>query len=181
MTTTLDARYRKSCSMRSIRMYSWMRIRATPGRAGAFGGLHGVGGVHRGSLHPPAARKLGRDQQRGEPELLIPDHSATIHPPVPPRLDGYRRKAFEGPYGPNCPKFRSVHPPGTFKAAKMLTRSWSLAETFHLIRIMMDDYFLYLVELLHIDDRARELMRNITLDVPPEYADSTDYESIKLT
>ena len=43
---------------------------------------------------------------------------------------------------------------------------------------MMDDYFLYLVELLHIDDRARELMRNITLDVPPEYLD-TDYESKK--
>ena len=40
---------------------------------------------------------------------------------------------------------------------------------------MMDDYFLYLVELLHIDDRARELMRNITLDVAPEYLD-TDYE-----
>lgn len=40
---------------------------------------------------------------------------------------------------------------------------------------MIDDYFLYLVELLHVDDRARELMRNITLDVPPEYLD-TDYE-----
>ena len=48
-------------------------------------------------------------------------------------------------------------------------------ETFHLLRIMMDDYFLYLVELLHIDDRARELMRNIALDVAPEYLD-TDYE-----
>ncbi|EFX87484.1 hypothetical protein DAPPUDRAFT_42744 [Daphnia pulex] len=48
-------------------------------------------------------------------------------------------------------------------------------ETFHLMRIMVDDYFLYLVELLHVDDRARELMRNITLDIPPEYLD-TDYE-----
>lgn len=43
------------------------------------------------------------------------------------------------------------------------------------MRIMVDDYFLYLVELLHVDDRARELMRNITLDIPPEYLD-TDYE-----
>ena len=51
----------------------------------------------------------------------------------------------------------------------------SISETFHLMRIMVDDYFLYLVELLHVDDRARELMRNITLDIPPEYLD-TDYE-----
>ena len=45
------------------------------------------------------------------------------------------------------------------------------------MRIMVDDYFLYLVELLHVDDRARELMRNITLDIPPEYLD-TDYDTI---
>jgi len=44
---------------------------------------------------------------------------------------------------------------------------------------MMDDYFLYLVELLHIDDRARELLRNIALDVAPEYLD-TDYEGSSL-
>ncbi|XP_032794286.2 transcription factor RFX4 [Daphnia magna] len=53
-------------------------------------------------------------------------------------------------------------------------------ETFHLMRIMVDDYFLYLVELLHVDDRARELMRNITLDIPPEYLD-TDYEGFLAT
>ena len=47
--------------------------------------------------------------------------------------------------------------------------------TFHLMRIMFDDYFLYLVELLHIDERAGELMRNIQIDIPPEYPD-TDYE-----
>jgi hypothetical protein len=47
------------------------------------------------------------------------------------------------------------------------------------MRIMVDDYFLYLVELLHVDDRARELMRNITLDIPPEYLD-TDYEGFFL-
>ena len=45
---------------------------------------------------------------------------------------------------------------------------------------MVDDYFLYLVELLHIDDRARELMHNITLDIAPEYFD-TDYEGNKST
>ena len=52
-----------------------------------------------------------------------------------------------------------------------------MAGTFNLLRIMIDDYFLYLVELLHIDERARELMRNITLDAPPQYADC-NYEGI---
>ena len=41
---------------------------------------------------------------------------------------------------------------------------------------MIDDYFIYLVELLHVNDRARELMSNITQDVAPEYPD-TDYET----
>ena len=51
--------------------------------------------------------------------------------------------------------------------------------TFHLMRVMFDDCFLYLVELLHIDERARELMHNITLDVSPEYPD-TDYEGSQI-
>ena len=40
---------------------------------------------------------------------------------------------------------------------------------------MIDAYFLYLIELLHIDDRARELMHNTADDAAPQYLD-TDYE-----
>jgi len=73
-----------------------------------------------------------------------------------------------------CPFFDFFNTSITFFALLTLADFYQ-TETFHLMRIMVDDYFLYLVELLHVDDRARELMRNITLDIPPEYLD-TDYE-----
>ncbi|KAK7066388.1 regulatory factor X, 4 (influences HLA class II expression) [Halocaridina rubra] len=43
--------------------------------------------------------------------------------------------------------------------------------SFHLLHLMFDDYVLYLVESLHAEEKARELLNNIATDTPPDCSD----------
>ncbi|XP_071515950.1 transcription factor RFX4-like isoform X2 [Panulirus ornatus] len=43
--------------------------------------------------------------------------------------------------------------------------------SFHLLHLMFDDYVLYLVESLHAEEKARELLNNIATDAPPDCSD----------
>ncbi|XP_037799468.1 transcription factor RFX4-like [Penaeus monodon] len=43
--------------------------------------------------------------------------------------------------------------------------------SFHLLHLMFDDYVLYLVESLHAEEKARELLNNIATDSPPDCSD----------
>ncbi|MPC37855.1 Transcription factor RFX4 [Portunus trituberculatus] len=43
--------------------------------------------------------------------------------------------------------------------------------SFHLLHLMFDDYVLYLVESLHAEEKARELLNNISTDSPPDCSD----------
>ncbi|KAG7163304.1 Transcription factor RFX4-like 1 [Homarus americanus] len=60
---------------------------------------------------------------------------------------------------------------GTRVIRDMTVHSAPSFGSFHLLHLMFDDYVLYLVESLHAEDKARELLNNIATDALPDCSD----------
>lgn len=48
------------------------------------------------------------------------------------------------------------------------TFKYSISGSFHLLRLMFDDYVLFLVETIHTEDQMKDFMRNLINDAPPQ-------------
>ncbi|GIX89404.1 transcription factor RFX4 [Caerostris extrusa] len=67
----------------------------------------------------------------------------------------------------------AVHAAGRRKGAGR-----RLARSFHLLRLMFDDYVLFLVETIHTEDQMKDFMRNLMNDTPPQITSFSDYQAL---
>ncbi|XP_023220771.1 transcription factor RFX4-like, partial [Centruroides sculpturatus] len=61
---------------------------------------------------------------------------------------------------------------GTRVIRDMTLHSAASFGSFHLLRLMFDDYVLFLVETIHIEEQVKEFLRNIANDMPPQIPDT---------
>ncbi|GFY71243.1 transcription factor RFX4 [Trichonephila inaurata madagascariensis] len=57
---------------------------------------------------------------------------------------------------------------GTRVIRDMTLHSAASFGSFHLLRLMFDDYVLFLVETIHTEDQMKDFMRNLMSDMPPQ-------------
>ncbi|KAG8177829.1 hypothetical protein JTE90_002663 [Oedothorax gibbosus] len=67
---------------------------------------------------------------------------------------------------------------GTRVIRDMTLHSAASFGSFHLLRLMFDDYVLFLVETIHTEDQMKDFMRNLMEDAPPQITSFTDYQTL---
>ncbi|CAL1281618.1 unnamed protein product [Larinioides sclopetarius] len=67
---------------------------------------------------------------------------------------------------------------GTRVIRDMTLHSAASFGSFHLLRLMFDDYVLFLVETIHTEDQMKDFMRNLMSDSPPQIAAFSDYQTL---
>ncbi|GFT95171.1 transcription factor RFX4, partial [Nephila pilipes] len=67
---------------------------------------------------------------------------------------------------------------GTRVIRDMTLHSAASFGSFHLLRLMFDDYVLFLVETIHTEDQMKDFMRNLMSDTPPQITAFSDYQSL---
>ncbi|XP_054706636.1 transcription factor RFX4-like [Uloborus diversus] len=67
---------------------------------------------------------------------------------------------------------------GTRVIRDMTLHSAASFGSYHLLRLMFDDYVLFLVETIHTEDQMKDFMRNLINDDPPEISSFADYQSM---
>ncbi|GFU38725.1 transcription factor RFX4 [Trichonephila clavipes] len=63
---------------------------------------------------------------------------------------------------------------GTRVIRDMTLHSAASFGSFHLLRLMFDDYVLFLVETIHTEDQMKDFMRNLMSDMPPQITAFSD-------
>ncbi|GIY82901.1 transcription factor RFX4 [Caerostris darwini] len=67
---------------------------------------------------------------------------------------------------------------GTRVIRDMTLHSAASFGSFHLLRLMFDDYVLFLVETIHTEDQMKDFMRNLMNDTPPQITSFSDYPAL---
>ncbi|XP_042903050.1 transcription factor RFX4 isoform X2 [Parasteatoda tepidariorum] len=67
---------------------------------------------------------------------------------------------------------------GTRVIRDMTLHSAASFGSFHLLRLMFDDYVLFLVETIHTEDQMKDFMRNLMIDVAPQISSFSEYQSL---
>ncbi|XP_055928084.1 transcription factor RFX4-like [Argiope bruennichi] len=67
---------------------------------------------------------------------------------------------------------------GTRVIRDMTLHSAASFGSFHLLRLMFDDYVLFLVETIHTEDQMKDFMRNLMSDSPPQITAFSDYQTL---